>query len=149
MSILATIEAARRESDPGLLIAAIPYADYLGVTARLEGDALVSCLPFRQDLVGNPRLPALHGGAVGAFLELTALLALLWRLERVTLPRSVTFSVDYLRSSGPRDCFARGQVTRLGRRVANVRVEAWQEDPALPVAQGHAHLLLTPPGAGA
>ena len=149
MSILATMEAARREADPARLIAAIPYAAYLGVTAELEGDSLTTRLPFRQDLIGNPYLPALHGGAVGAFLELTAVLVLLWRLESVTLPRSVTLSVDYLRSAGPRDSFAHGQVTRLGRRVANVRVEAWQDDPARPVAQGQAHLLLTPPGAEA
>ena len=146
MSILATMEAARRESDPAALIAAIPYAAYLGLSASLEAGSLVTRLPFRQDLVGNPYLPALHGGVVGGFLELTAVLVLLWRMESVTLPRSVTLSVDYLRSAGPRDSFARGQVTRLGRRVANVHVEAWQDDPARPIAQGHAHLLLTPPG---
>ena len=149
MSILAVMEEARREADPGRLIAAIPYADLLGLTGRLEGEELVTCLPFRQDLIGNPFLPALHGGALGGFLQLTAALVLLWRLESVTVPRSVTLSVDYLRSAGPRDSFARGEVTRLGRRIANVRVEAWQDDPERPVAQGQVHLLLTPPGAGA
>ena len=36
--------------------------------------------------------------------------------------------VDYLRSGRPVDTHARAIVTRQGRRVTNVRVEAWQED---------------------
>ena len=145
MSILTSIEAARREADPARLIAAIPYAETLGIGAALEGEVLVARMPFRDDLIGNPLLPALHGGTVGSLLELTASLVLLWRMESVSVPRCVTLSVDYLRSAGPRDCYARGQVMRLGRRVANLRVEAWQEDPARPIAQAHAHLLITPP----
>ena len=149
MSLLASIEAARREADPGRLIGAVPYAASLGIEAGLEADALVTRLPFREDLIGNPLIPALHGGSVGTLLELTAALVLLWRMESVAVPRCVTLSVDYLRSAGPRDCFARGQVMRLGRRVANLRVEAWQDDPQRPIAQGHAHLLITPPGSAA
>ena len=142
--ILAIIEAARRAGDPNHLIAALPYARYLGLTATLRDGELIAGLPFRRDLVGNPVLPALHGGAVGGFLELTAALVLLWRLESDALPRSVTLSVDYLRAAGPRECFARGRVTRLGRRVANVAVEAWQEDPEKPFAQAQTHMLVTP-----
>ncbi len=139
------LAAARRAEDPGPLIAAIPYAVTLGIGARLEAGALVTRLPFRRGLVGNPFLPALHGGVVGAFLELTAALDLLWRQEGATPPRSVTMSVDFLRSAGPRDSFARAHVARLGRRVASLRVEAWQDDPARPIAQAHAHMLLTAP----
>ena len=88
MSILASIEAARSEADPARLIAAIPYAEHLGLAGSLEAGELVTRLPFRDDLVGNPGPPALHGGVVGAFLELTAALVLLWRLESAAVPRS-------------------------------------------------------------
>jgi acyl-coenzyme A thioesterase PaaI-like protein len=37
---------------------------------------------------------------------------------------------------------ARGTVVKQGRRVANVRVEAWQGDPDRPVAAAHAHFIL-------
>ena len=144
MRIREVIAEARRRDDPNHLIDAVPYAGTLGLRGAATPEGLVTRLPFRQDLVGNPHLPALHGGVVAAFLELTAAFSLLWRLDGDAIPRSVTLSVDYLRSAGPRESFGRGEITRLGRRVANVRVLAWQDDPARPFAQGNVHLLITP-----
>jgi acyl-coenzyme A thioesterase PaaI-like protein len=60
----------------------------------------------------------------------------------VLVPKTITITIDYLRSARPVDTFARGIVTKQGRRVANVRVEAWQEDPAQPVAAANAHFLV-------
>jgi acyl-coenzyme A thioesterase PaaI-like protein len=51
-------------------------------------------------------------------------------------------SVDYLRPARLAETSAQGVITRHGRRVANVRVEAWQESPSRPVAAAHAHFLL-------
>jgi acyl-coenzyme A thioesterase PaaI-like protein len=59
------------------------------------------------------------------------------------VPKIVNLSVDYLRPALALDTFARGTVIKQGRRVANVRVEAWQNDPARPVAAAHAHFLLS------
>ena len=54
------------------LLAAIPYARFLGMTAQLAGDEMTAILPFSAHLVGNTQLPALHGGVLGAFMEMTA-----------------------------------------------------------------------------
>ena len=97
---------------------------------------------FADHLIGNPTLPALHGGTLGALLESAAIFELLWRAETIVLPKTITITVDYLRSGGPVDTHARGVITRHGRRVANVRVEAWQADRATPVATAHANLLV-------
>jgi acyl-coenzyme A thioesterase PaaI-like protein len=35
-------------------------------------------------------------------------------------------------------------VTKHGRRVCNVRAEAWQEDRARPIATLHGHFLVKP-----
>ena len=147
MSLLSVIERARNEGDPGLLVAAVPHASYLGLGVEIEPGRLITRLPFRPNLVGNPRLPALHGGVVGALLELAATFELLWAMESVAIPRCVSLSVDYLRSAGPRESRAAGRVTRLGRRVANVQVTAWQDDPDRPIAHAHAHFLIAPPEA--
>lgn len=114
----------------------MPYARLLGV--RLEdGPAGLTCvLPFREDLVGNIALPAVHGGVVGAFLELTALVQLLERAKAAEVPRPISFSIDFLRPAGPRDTHARAEIVKHGRRIANVRVLAWQRDPSKPVAAG-------------
>src|SRR5699024_10791659 len=52
------------------LVAAVPYAAWLDIRVEPAVDACTYRLPFRADLVGNPRLPALHGGVVASFLEL-------------------------------------------------------------------------------
>jgi uncharacterized protein (TIGR00369 family) len=120
----------------------VPYARFLGVTLD-ETDAGPVCrLPFREDLVGNTVLPALHGGVVGAFLELTALIGLIEQTDSERVPRPINFSVDYLRSVGPRETRARAEIVKHGRRIANVRVIAWQDDPSRPVAAGIGNFLV-------
>lgn len=123
-------------------LAVIPYARFLDV--RLEDDpaGIVCVLPFRDDLVGNAALPALHGGVVGAFLELTALVQAIELGDTERVPKPINFSVDYLRSAGPRETRGRAEVVKHGRRIANVRVIAWQEDPGKPVAAGIGNFLL-------
>jgi acyl-coenzyme A thioesterase PaaI-like protein len=60
----------------------------------------------------------------------------------VVLPKTINITIDYLRSGRTVDTFARGVITRHGRRVANVRVEAWQDDPERPIAIAYAHFLI-------
>ncbi|HYC53943.1 MAG TPA: PaaI family thioesterase [Candidatus Binatia bacterium] len=123
-------------------IPAIPYARYLGVRLEERQEGVVCVLPFRDDLVGNVALPAVHGGVVGAFLELTALLQLVEFAEGGRVARPINFSIDYLRSAGPRDTYGRAEIVKHGRRIANVRVLAWQENPEKPVAAGVGNFLL-------
>jgi uncharacterized protein (TIGR00369 family) len=124
------------------LFDAIPYARLLGLRADLIGDELITTMPFAPDLIGNPALPALHGGTLGALLESAAIFELLWRAETIVLPKTITLTVDYLRSAAAADTHARGLITRQGRRVSNVRVEAWQGDRASPVASAHAIFMV-------
>ena len=123
-------------------LALIPYARFLDVRIEDDADGMVCVLPFRDDLVGNAALPALHGGVVGAFLELTALVQAIELGDSERVPKPINFSVDYLRSAGPRETRGRAEVVKHGRRIANVRVIAWQEDPAKPVAAGIGNFLL-------
>jgi uncharacterized protein (TIGR00369 family) len=125
------------------LLDRIPYARFLGVTAERTPDGLECLLPFRDEIVGNPLLPAIHGGVIGAFLELTALVHLIDENEGGHLPKPITFGIDYLRSAGPEPCRARAEVVKLGRRIANVHVVAWQADPQKPVAAGNGKFLLS------
>lgn len=123
-------------------LAHVPYARFLDVRVEEDAQGIVCVLPFQQDLVGNVVLPAIHGGVVGAFLELTALVQALAVADSDRVPKPITFSVDYLRSAGPRDTRGRAEVVKRGRRIANVRVLAWQDDEAKPVAAGIGNFLL-------
>ena len=142
MTLIERMVAAKASQDYQGLIDLVPYASFLGLTAAMQGDELITTMRYGDHLIGNPALPALHGGTLGALLESAAIFELLWRAETVVLPKTITLTVDYLRSGAPVDTHARGVVTRQGRRVTNVRMEAWQADRSAPVATAHAIFLV-------
>ena len=150
----------RRDAALNALVHGVPYIQFLGIEFDRRGDELTSVMPFADRLIGNPILPALHGGATAAFLEVTAIIGLSWSMlwdqiesgaldpddlaqgKLPRLPKTIDFTVDYLRSGLPRDAYARSQVARSGRRYASVHVEAWQDNRARPFAQASGHFLM-------
>jgi acyl-coenzyme A thioesterase PaaI-like protein len=146
---------SRRDSALARLVGRVPYIDFLGVRFDRRGDELTALLPFQPMLIGNPAVPALHGGATSAFLEITAVIELSWSLlwdgvettgtpeALPKVPKTIDFTVDYLRSGLPRDVYARARVNRSGRRFASVHVEAWQDNKARPMAQATGHFLMS------
>jgi uncharacterized protein (TIGR00369 family) len=142
MTLIDRLTAARASQDYQALVDLIPYAGFLGLTAAMQGEELITTMRYGAHLIGNPALPALHGGTLGALLESAAVFELLFRSETVVLPKTITLTIDYLRSGAPVDTHARGVVTRQGRRVTNVRMEAWQVDRGKPVATAHAVFLV-------
>ena len=151
----------RRDQALSALVEAVPYSKFLGVRFERRGDELTAIMAYSENNIGNPVLPALHGGATSAFLELTALIGLSWTIlwpgiedgslgvedidleKRLRLPKTIDFTVDYLRSGLPRDAYARAKVNRAGRRYGSVHVEAWQDNRMRPFAQGTGHLLMS------
>ena len=142
-TLIERLEAARRADDHQAFVDLIPYARFLGLSAAQVGDELITTMRYNHHLIGNPAIPALHGGTLGALLESAAIIELLWRAEAIALPKTITLTVDYLRSAGSVDTHARSVITRQGRRVTNVRMEAWQADRGAPVATAHAIFLVT------
>jgi acyl-coenzyme A thioesterase PaaI-like protein len=141
-TLIERITAAKASLDYQGMIDLVPYARFLGLTAAMQGEGLITTMRFGQHLIGNRSLPALHGGTLGALLESAAIYELLWRSETIVLPKTITLTIDFLRPGAPVDTHARGVVTRQGRRVTNVRMEAWQADRAAPVATAHAIFLV-------
>jgi uncharacterized protein (TIGR00369 family) len=133
---------ARRTGDYAPLVAQIPYARFMGFDVRVEDGDVLGVMRFAEHLVGNPRVDALHGGTLGALMEFTGIFKLLHEAETGAVPRTVNITVEYLRSGKRLDTFARAHFIRHGRRVANVRIEAFQDDPKRPVAAANAHFLI-------
>ena len=150
----------RRDAALNALVQGVPYIQFLGVEFDRRGDELTALLRFDDKLIGNPILPALHGGAIAAFLEITAIIELSWSLiwadmesgvldlatleagKLPLLPKTIDFTVDYLRSGLPRDAYARARVARSGRRYASVNVEAWQDKRTRLFTQATGHFLM-------
>ena len=120
----------------------VPYVRFLGMRVELAGDEMTTVLPFAQHLIGNPMLPALHGGVIGAFLEMTALAQLSLAQPGRRVPKTIDVTIEYLRPARAVETYARATLRKVGRRVANVQVEAWQESRAQPVAGMTGHFLL-------
>lgn len=133
---------ARASGDLTCLVDAIPASRFLGIGVERDPEGLVYRLRYAPRLIGNSALPALHGGTLGALLETAATFQLLWDSGASRAPRIVNITFEFLRSARAVDTLARAEITRQGRRVATVRVLAWQEDPARPVAAANAHFLL-------
>jgi len=125
------------------LLDRVPYARFLGLVTGQQGEVLTVTMPFADRLIGNPMLPALHGGATAALLELTAVAQVALSYPRLRLPRPINVTVAYLRSGRPADVHARARISKAGRRVAHVLAEAWQEDEAQPIASLTAHFLIS------
>jgi uncharacterized protein (TIGR00369 family) len=140
----------RRDGALLRLTGSVPYIGFLDIRFDRRGDELTAILPYRDMLIGNPVLPALHGGVTAAFLEVAAIIQLAWATEweameagatdgPLRLPKTIDLTVDYLRPGLPRDAYARARVGRSGRRYASVQVEAWQDnrDRLFATATGH------------
>ena len=122
-------------------LARIPYVRFLGMRAELAGDELTAVLPFRPELIGNFATPALHGGVLSAFMEMTAL-AQIARVQGVSrTPKTIDLGLEYLRPGRPVETYARAELRKVGRRIANVHVDAWQESRAQPIASLRGHFL--------
>ena len=124
-----------------------PYARAIGIEAEPgDGGAPVLRLDFAEKVQGRPGY--LHGGAISGLLEMAAIAALRAALAdrgaNVRL-KPVNVTVEFMRGGveevGP--AYARGRVARAGRRIANVAAEAWQDDPAKPIATAWMNVLLS------
>ena len=142
MRLRDAVAAVRESGDFEALREAIPYTQFMGITAEVVDDDVIGKMKYSDHLVGNATVPALHGGTLGALMESTAIFKLLWHGETEAVPKTINITVEYLRSARAQDTFAKAVFTRHGRRVANVRVFAYQDEPDEPVAVATAHFLL-------
>jgi len=143
-----TMQQARQTAlatgDFAPLIAQVPYVAFLGMQLALHDGRPRASLPFRDNLIGNRVLPAVHGGVTAAFMECAAMLHLLYQLDSARLPKSVDFAIDYLLPARAETLYAECEIGRAGSRVAQIGIRCWQSASDRPVAIARAHFLLMP-----
>ncbi len=124
------------------LFASIPYLGKMGFEFQVDGDQLLSRLPYTEQIVGNPKVPALHGGAIASLLQTTASVQVMLATRSLRLPRLFSCTAEYLRSARLIDLQAAAVVVTRSRRYANVRATAWQHRTDQPVAVATLQFLL-------
>lgn len=132
--------AAQRLED---FLGRVPYVRFLGMRAELAGDEMTATLPFAPHLIGNVMMPALHGGVIGAFMEMTALAQLSVIAPSAKVHKTIDITIEYLRPGRAMTMYARADVRKIGRQIANVHVEAWQEARDKPAAALRGHFLVS------
>ena len=123
-----------------------PYAHALGIDIDHDEAGLpVLFVDYSERVAGRPGF--LHGGAMSGLMEMAGIAALRAELDRrceTVRLKPVNVQVEFMRGGTEQRTFAMGQVTRAGRRVALVNVEAWQDDRAKPIALAQMKILLSP-----
>ena len=124
-----------------------PYARSLGIKlSEWEDDAPVMTVEFVEAVEGRPE--HFHGGATGGLLETAGYAALrteLARIGRDAVLKPINITVQYLAAGKSQASFAQGRITKLGRRSANLTVEAWQDDRSRPIATAVMNVLMAEP----
>lgn len=121
-----------------------PYARALDmvVAGEIDGAPIIS-MPFADRVQGRPGF--LHGGAISGLLEIAAIAAIHQALRAQgsdSAIKQVNVTVDFMRGGLSQMTYAVGEVTRLGRTMANVEARAWQDDQEKPIAMGYMHYLI-------
>jgi uncharacterized protein (TIGR00369 family) len=127
-----------------LPLALPPYARALdmAIVDELDGAPVIG-MPFTDRVQGRPNF--LHGGAISGLLEIAAIAAIHQALRAKgsdSAIKQVNVTVDFMRGGASQMTYAVGEVTRLGRTMANVEAQAWQEDRDRPIAMGYMHYLI-------
>ena len=141
--IQTSLAAAKRAANPQAMLDLIPYSTFIGAQAKIENGEVLYWLERRPSNIGNPSLPAIHGGVIGGFLELSASIEILYELDVNLIPKVVDFSLDYLRPGRYKTIYANCTVLRQGSKLVNVTATAWQDDIGRPIATARCHFLLT------
>ena len=124
--------------DPASPFAQSPFAHALGIRLGEDGTLV---MPFSPKIIGNPILPAIHGGMTGAFLETTAIIGVTRELG-VSPPKPIGLTINYLRSGRALDSYANVSIVKQGRRVVAFEAQAWQDDRTKPIASAFGHFML-------
>jgi uncharacterized protein (TIGR00369 family) len=125
------------------LFANSPFARWLGIREHDQGtERGTLVMPFSPKIVGNPILPAIHGGMTGAFLETTAVVGVTRELGASAAPKPIGLTVNYLRSGRALDSFASVSIVKQGLRIVAFEAQAWQDDRSKPIATAFGHFML-------
>lgn len=139
-ALQAAVREGRASSDPQRLLDLVPYAQFLGLACSREGQRLVVTMRYAQHLIGDASIPALHGGTLAGLLESTASFHALFVSEVTGMPKTISLTIDYLRSARAVDTHCEATVIRQGRRFVVIQVRAYQDDREQPVAMANVKL---------
>lgn len=134
-----TLDGLSGEALQGALSIA-PFHAWLGLRVEdVTNGVLHLSMPWRDEIVSNPRIPSVHGGVLASLIDLAGMYVLLTRTRLVSATASL--HVDYHRpaSGGPLHVHAR--VVKIGRTLSVADSEVRSGDDSL-LASGRGSYLM-------
>lgn len=118
-----------------------PFHRWLGLKiVQQNNDQLELEMPWRDELVSNPVIGAVHGGILASLIDLTGLYAII--AAGGIAKATVDLRVDYHRAATNGPLRAIGQVVKLGKTISTADTRIFVDDNRL-VASGRGTYLST------
>jgi uncharacterized protein (TIGR00369 family) len=132
------------KSSGAQLMLAAPQARALGFElVSVEESRAALKAPYREELVGDPDTGVIAGGVITTLLDHTCAQAVWAALPAYTSIATLDLRIDYMRPAEPGlDICAHAHCYKLTRSVAFVRAQAFDRDPADPIATAQAAFML-------
>jgi uncharacterized protein (TIGR00369 family) len=139
-----SVRLARMAEMNRTFAAAVPHNRALGMTVcDLSDGVAVLELPYRADLVGDPRTGVLHGGAITSLMDACCGAAVFMKLRRPKPIATLDLRIDYLMPAVPGEAvIARAECYKVTRHVAFVRGVAYHGDETRAIASAAGSFML-------
>ncbi|BBD07737.1 PaaI family thioesterase [Desulfovibrio ferrophilus] len=118
----------------------IPYNKYVGMKLlALEPGMCKLCIPYSDNLVGDARRKAIHGGVISTLVDTCGGFTV-WAASGIADRIStIDLRVDYLKPAIGCDLVAEGHIKLHGNRVGNAHVQVYAKgEPQSVLAEGRA-----------
>lgn len=113
-----------------LALLAAPFHRWLGLSIRQAGpEGITIAMPWRDEMISNPALPAMHGGILASLIDLTGFYTVLAADHVCT--STADLHVDYHRVASRETLLATGRVVRIGRFLSVAGVDITGESRKL------------------
>ena len=121
------------------LLQIAPFHRWLGLKiVQQSNDHLELEMPWRDELVSNPAIGAVHGGILASLIDLTGLYTII--AAGGIAKATADLRVDYHRAATKGPLRATGQVIKLGKTISTADTRILDDDDRL-VASGRGTYL--------
>jgi uncharacterized protein (TIGR00369 family) len=118
----------------------IPFHKMLGIKLITMGSGKASFLiPFREELVGDPRTQRIHGGVISTAMDAAGGAAGITTLHSEKDQIStIDIRIDYLYPGKPEDIVVEGEIVKDGSSVIFTKMKAHHQEQQELIAEGRA-----------
>lgn len=96
---------------------------------------LTLCLPYSDNIVGNPETGGVHGGAITTLMDTTCGISTVCVLPAFEICPTLDLRIDYMHPAEPgKDVYGFAECYRVTPNVIFTRGVAYQDDPSQPIA---------------